>query len=172
MRFVAARSSHVNLAGSLPASGFNPFVLDCAFCDDGICYYDAGFIHASHSPNHMIGKEQWIRGDHVVLHFAFVNWEETLIKYAWYKCLERIRLPKKTISEINTDYDSGTNENGIKLTRIPDSWFASYAFFDASIFEQFPLWRAQQVAAWLKQYGKEHFAGLKLDAVDWSKYDH
>jgi glycosyltransferase involved in cell wall biosynthesis len=147
-------------------------ILDCAFCDDGVCYYDAGFIHASHSPNHLTGKEKWMMNkSRVVLHFAFVNWEENQIKYAWYKCLERIRLPEKSIESINADYDPGTDEKGIKLVHIPEKWIAGYDFFDPSICNDFPLWRAYQIVAWFKEYGKEYFNGLHVDTLDWSKYE-
>lgn len=140
-------------------------ILDVAFCDDGVCYYEAGFIHASHSPQHRLAGEKWVMDNHVVLHFAFVNWHEVAIKYAWYKCLERIRMPEKPIDAINYAYNSGTDENGMQLVRIDDEWLAGYDFFDAAIFDEFPLWRAHQIAQWIQEYGDEYFAGLGLHPI-------
>jgi len=146
-------------------------ILDFAFCDDGVCYYDAGFIHSSHSPHHRKGGERWLKDDlHVILHFAFVNWEEVLIKHAWYKCLEHIRLPTKACYTINAEYASATDERGIKLAHINDRWLVGYDFFDPSIFNHISHWRAEQIKGWFAQYGKDHFADLAIWNINWDAY--
>jgi len=137
-------------------------ILDCGFCDDGVCYYDSGFIHASHSPQHRSGGEKWMIGDQVILHFAFVNWQDVVVKYAWYQCLERIRLPEKSSDAINESYRSGTNEQGIEYRRINDTWLSGYPFFNPDVFYQGASWRTQQIKQWFEQYGKDYFAGLAL----------
>lgn len=144
-------------------------ILDCAFCDDGICYYDLGFLHVSHSPQHLTGKERWVMDNKVALHFAFVNRQEVLIKHAWYKCLERIRLPDKPAAEINAAYDRGISENAIILARIPDTWFA-YDFFDPAIGDHIFSWRAQHINRWFDEYGKDYFADLTIWDIDWDTY--
>ena len=142
-------------------------ILDCAFHDDGMCYYDSEFIHTSHSPQHRIAGERFIRDNHVVLHFAFVNWQDVLIKFAWYKCLERVRLPQKSILQINREYASGTDETGAVLQAIDGAWVENYGFFDPSVFQSNSSWRIKQIKAWFQEFGKDYFADLHIWNIDW-----
>lgn len=143
-------------------------ILDCAWADDGVCYYDAGFIHSSHAPRHRVAGERWLKdNDHVVLHFAFVNWQQVKIKYAWYKCIERIRLPGKSIGSINQDYGSATEERGMRLMQAKKEWYRGYDFFDPNIFDYTPTWRIKQIKSWFDQYGKQYFADLSIWDINW-----
>ena len=106
-----------------------------AFCDDGVCRYESAFIHTSRHPHQLTGNTITLPGyTYGVLHFQFVNWRNLLVKQAWYRCLERIRLPEKPAQEINALYAPSKDEKELKLKAAPQNWFAAYDFFDPSIF--------------------------------------
>ncbi len=138
------------------------------FCDNGIAYYPDGFLHASSIPKGLQGK-YYPHQDmtHGILHFQFVNWENLLIKQAWYRCLEHIHDPKKSIYDINSTYGQSKDERNIRFKKAPKAWFA-YSFFDESIFEQPEQWRKKQVNEWFKCYGKDFFRHLDIWDVDWN----
>lgn len=134
------------------------------FCDDGYSSYSSEFIHTTRVPGY--GTIYRMPNTHVVLHFGYSNWSNFLIKLAWYKCMERIRLPHKTSQAINDGYAFCTDENGIRFSPVLSEWTA-YPFYDPSIAKIPEMWRAKQVKEWFKEYGKEFFADLKIWDVDW-----
>lgn len=144
------------------------------FCDDGVCKHlpnGKEFTHISRIPNTLRGKIHSIPGyTHGVMHFQFVNWRNLLVKQAWYRCLEHIRLPQKTAQEINYRYAPSKNEDGLGLMPVPAEWYKGYAFFDRSLYEKeksTEQWRERQVVGWFQEYGKEYFADLDVWDVDW-----
>ena len=104
-----------------------------------------------------------------LMHFQFVNWENLLIKQAWYRCLERIRNPLLPIADINKKYAPSKNEDDISLSPCHEEWFEGYAdFFDPNIYEEPESWRKKQVNEWFNQYGLAFFLGLDIWDVDWT----
>lgn len=141
-----------------------------AFCDDGQCFYKSDFIHTSRVPDNLAGQTLVISGyEFGVLHFQFVNWRNLLIKQAWYRCLEHIHHPNKSITEINTRYAPSKDETGLGLKLAPPEWFGGYEFFEPAIFDQPETWREAQVLNWFEQYGRTFFAELDIWDVDWNK---
>src|SRR5690606_27910652 len=95
-----------------------------AFCDDGECSYQSEFIHTSRVPANLKGRRCEVPGySHGLLHFQFTNWRNLLLKQAWYRCLERIRDPKKNVAAINDRYAPSKDERGLGLKPVPKSWF-------------------------------------------------
>jgi len=151
-------------------SPWKPRYINCIFCDDGKCFYkNNGFIHTPHIPTNLIGKTVKLKDpDYGLMHFQFVNWENLLIKQAWYRCLERIRYPEKAINDINALYAPSKDETNLKVTQVPDDWFDHYNFIDSSVLEKPEVWRKKQVLEWFAQYGKQQFVDLDIWDIDWS----
>lgn len=138
------------------------------FCDDGKSGYSSEFIHTGPIPTTKRTYRLSTTYDVGLLHFQFVNWDNLLLKQAWYRCLERVRLPKKSIKEINSRYAPSKNEQGLQRTRCPQEWFEYYSFFDRSVYNKPDNWRKEQVNEWFKIHGKKYFKNLDIWDVDWS----
>jgi len=139
------------------------------FCDDEKCSYASEFIHTPRIPTNLNGKIYKIEGyKSGLLHFQFVNWNNLLVKQAWYRCLERIMNPQKSISEINNCYAPSKDEKNLRLAPAPDDWLKGYPFFDQKIYDLPQTWNKEQIQDWLHTYGKEYFAGLDIWDVGWS----
>lgn len=142
---------------------------DFVFCDDGTCSYSSEFIHTSRVPK-LHGCVHKIEGyEYGVLHFQWVNWENVSIKQAWYRCLERIRLPEKSVKEINERYDASIDETNIGYKDAPPAWFSRYSFFDANCYDCPDMWRKKQVLGWFAQCGIDYFKDLHIWHIDWFK---
>lgn len=150
------------------ANDNRPFI----FCDDNNCYYASEFIHTKRVPENLKGTTYRIEGyEYGVMHFQFVNWENLLIKQAWYRCLEHIRQPQKPLDEINRRYAPSKDETGIYFEPSPSNWFIGYPFFDPYAFDIPEIWRREQVNEWFRTYGAEYFYGLDIWDVDWNIVD-
>ncbi|PKN03213.1 hypothetical protein CVU75_03410 [Candidatus Dependentiae bacterium HGW-Dependentiae-1] len=139
------------------------------FCDDGISEYHSEFIHTHRYPTTLCqGKEIGITPieTYGVLHFMAVNWRNMRIKQAWYRCLERIRVPEKSIELINRHYDFRESEQNRCCLHASQSWFA-YPFFKPAAYEAPEQWREKQILSWFSQYGKDFFADLDIWDIDW-----
>lgn len=145
---------------------YKPFV----FRDNWSSFYTSDFIHTPRIPFGLKGRALRIPGPQVgVMHFQFVEWENLLIKQAWYRCLELIRNPAKNPEEINKKYAPSKNEEGLQTEKVPASWFTLYESFDYSGYISPDNWRKDQVLAWFSQYGKNFFAKLDIWDITWSE---
>jgi hypothetical protein len=132
----------------------------CIFCDDGKATYQSNFIHTSRIPK-MKGKRFELKGRDVgLLHFQFVNWPNLALKQRWYRWLERVRDPEKSIDAINAKYADSVDESALGLRESPTKWFDGYDFFDASIFDLPDTWRLTQMEEWSNEHGADYFQGL------------
>lgn len=142
------------------------------FCDDTRCSYTSDFLHTSRVPGNLKGKSITLKQydndyTHGVLHFQFVNWRNLLIKQAWYRCLEHIRYPAKSIAEINAVYGESKKEQDLKVAKAPRSWLSHYTFFSPSVYDLPEQWRERQILHWFNQYGKAFFEPLDIWDIDW-----
>lgn len=143
----------------------------CIFCDDGTSDYGSLFIHAPRVPADLKGRRLKIEGyKYGLLHFEFVHWRNLLIKQAWYRCLEHIRTPEKSVTDINKGYGITKDERNMRLKSAPSKWFSRYTFFDPSIFNKPELWREEQILGWFNEYGRNYFADLDIWDIDWGNY--
>ena len=132
----------------------------CIFCDDGRAEYQSKFIHTSRIPK-MKGKRIKITDkDLGLLHFQFVNWPNLELKQRWYRWLEKVRDPEKTVAAINNKYANSVDESGLVLADTPAAWFDGYTFFDRAVFDIPDNWRLVQMREWQQQYGEDYFDGL------------
>ena len=57
-----------------------------------------GFLHTPRLPENLKGKTFKLEGyEYGFMHFQFIDWENLLVKQAWYRCLEHIRYSTKKI---------------------------------------------------------------------------
>jgi len=132
----------------------------CIFCDDGKSEYRSKFIHTSRIPR-MKGKRIKLHADDIgLLHFQFVNWSNLELKQRWYRWLERVRDPEKSIEAINQKYATSVDESGLQLAETPEPWFEGYSFFDKAIFDIPDNWRVVQMREWQQEFGEKYFEGL------------
>lgn len=139
------------------------------FCDDGKCSYEKSFLHTSRVPPNLSGTVYFLPKNYAIMHFQFVQWENLLIKQAWYRCLEHIRNPEKSISEINALYKPSKDETNLVLENIPDNWFEPYSYIDKSAYLKPEVWRKEQILGWFTQYGKAFFEELDIWDITWFK---
>jgi len=133
------------------------------FCDDKISFYSSEFIHTPRIPNITKGVSHKLEGYKAgLLHFQFVNWNNLLIKQAWYRCLEKITNPEKSIDEINNRYAPSKDEININLKPSDPDWFKYYSFFDFTIYQHDEKWRLKDINDWITKLGKEYFSGLDI----------
>ncbi len=137
------------------------------FCDDGICSYSSDFIHTGRTPNNLQGNDIILAGDYGVMYFQFVNWRNLLTKQAWYRCLEHIHNPQKSISAINSLYAPSKNEYNLKCKPVPSYWFTNYPFFNKEVYNKPEQWREKQVLEWFKEHGQHFFSNLDIWDIDW-----
>jgi glycosyltransferase involved in cell wall biosynthesis len=144
---------------------------DFVFCDDGKCSYVSDFLNTPRTPRDLNGNVRFVKGyDYGVLHFQFVNWRNLLVKQAWYRCLEHIRNPAKSIKEINELYGPSKDESNLRTAQAPAWWFANYTFLDLSVYQQPEGWKEKEVLSWFAQYGKNFFEELDIWDIDWEIY--
>ncbi len=136
------------------------------FCDNHKAEYSNAFLHGCNLPQNL-EPFSILDTNYGLLHFQFVNWRNLLIKHAWYRCLERIRKPQKSIPEINTLYGNTINETNVVLKPCPKSWFEGYTLFDPLIYEKPIVWREEQVLTWFDNYGQDFFEDLEIWNIDW-----
>lgn len=140
---------------------------DFVFCDDGICSYNSEFIHTNRTPTNLSGRVLTIEGDtYGMLHFQFLNWSNVVIKQSWYKILERIKTPEKSIAAINQRYQFSMDDSDVVVREVPSAWVKGYGFYDASVFDVQEQWRSAQMRQWIKQYGRDYFQGLDFWGLD------
>ncbi len=140
-----------------------------AFCDDGRATYQSGFIHTQRIPNGLKGRTvPVVNYVHGVMHFQFVDWPNLQIKQAWYRCMERVRQPRRAAREINAQYAPSEDESGLELRDVPVDWFAGYDNLDTSAFSARDERRGREVIGWFREHGAAHFADLDIWRVDWA----
>lgn len=137
------------------------------FCDTPEATYTSEQFHMQPAPQ-MNGKKKRLESyAYGLMHFQFVHWDNLLIKQAWYRCLERIKAPQKSIAEINSTYKPSKDEIGLKLRPSKKEWFEGYTFFEPSHLTTQESWRTKQVLGWFEQYGTDFFKDLDIWDIDW-----
>lgn len=133
------------------------------FCDDTEqkSFYDSAFIHTSRIPNRPrpCVLRSLVNFDYGVLHFQMVNWDNYLIKQAWYCCLEAIRSKNSSqrdwLEKYNYVFDQMNKKIICKVC--PNEWFDGYSFFKSSAYDVPENWRLQQIRSWMREYPRTLF---------------
>lgn len=104
-----------------------------------------------------------------LLHFQFVNWDNLLVKQAWYRCLEKIRNPQVDVVKLNQIYGESKREKGLRCLPVPASWYAGYQrFFDKTVYLKAQSYYRPQVLQWFQEYGQAFFRDLDIWDIAWS----
>ena len=160
-------------------------LIGCAFGDTEYANYAdnpkdsaSGFIHMSRLPKNLPASVHplfLIDVAYAIIHFRFANWENILVKRAWYMCLELIRshdasLHKegRTAQDINYFYTHNEpfDDTHAKFKEVPETWYA-YPDFDVACFAAPVSWRKKQVEEWLRIYGIDFFKELDIWHINW-----
>ncbi len=138
-----------------------------AFCDNGTASFDEECkIHTKRIPEGI--DKQYIldpNKKYGLLHFKYVNWDNVVIRNAWYQCLICTMWPTISRKQLGTFYKQKLEEQTGNLVNVNPSWFG-YSFFNLEDFAKPDHWRKQQIAEWFKKYGHDYFNDLSLPAVE------
>jgi len=135
------------------------------FCDDGVSWYESDFIHTLRIPAGLGRSETLIQPTFTygVLHFKSVNWQNIQLCQTWYKCIEHIKHPKKSIDRINRFYNSMLGRSHDKFLKANPKWFQGYEFLSPTIFEHMGDRKKIEIIKWIEQYGIDYFDELNID---------
>jgi hypothetical protein len=110
------------------------------------------------------GKRYRIDGPNLgVLHFQFSNWRSVVLKHYWYRALERIRMPEKSIDLINARYDSSLDEAGLLVSVSLEDWFRWYDLDVRELMVPKSYWRARELISWRDQHSSLLTDRLPID---------
>lgn len=145
---------------------FNEKMKCFIFCDDGKSFYYPQLLHINRSPLNLSGGANLELADerYGLIHLGYLNWHNVLTRQAWYKCLERVRNPHKSSTEINSWY-CAYKEKDASTKEVPAEWLAGYTFFDQHLFDHVEQWRKAQIDAWIERYGRAYFADLDIESI-------
>lgn len=153
-----------------------------AYCDDGVSTLSynlknshPGFLHFGRFPHKepqanypLFVYESNI--NHSIIHLAFINWDNVIVKKLWIIMLEIVRLKEnlynkkyypqgRTIQDISAFYNEFHNYDAenIQLAETPESWL-NYSFFKKEpYYANFAHNKLEDIRKWVKEYGAEFF---------------
>jgi hypothetical protein len=97
------------------------------------------------------------------MHFQFTDWRRIVAKHALYKMSEAWRWPgRKTVQEINRQYDATLNETGVELAPTPFEWFAPYTQILSKLHLNETPWHEAECRRLREIHGPRVFQGLNL----------
>jgi hypothetical protein len=101
-----------------------------------------------------------------LLHFQHVSWRRLLAKQALYQMTEVIRWPgRKPAHQIAEMYCGTVNEAGLRMSPIPDEWYAPYSDILHHMDVDAEPWQEAECRRLVAEHGREKFAGLNLFGV-------
>jgi glycosyltransferase involved in cell wall biosynthesis len=104
-----------------------------------------------------------------LMHSQFVNWENLLIKQAWYRCLEKIRNSDIDIAKINKTYGESKSEIDLRVLPTPENWFKGYDnLIDKTVYQKAKSLYKPQVLQWFALYSSAYFKELDIWDINWS----
>jgi hypothetical protein len=103
-----------------------------------------------------------------IMHHQFVNWRRMESKHRWYRCLERVRFPRKTAAEINALY-GWMNEPAMAIRPIRPEWRVLYPcdWIETLREERSDFWWDWEVLRMFATHGTDRFATLDIWSIDW-----
>jgi glycosyltransferase involved in cell wall biosynthesis len=136
-----------------------------AFCDHPSLYWQSkdGYDHHQRSP-HKSSMGAGMRGAGI-LHLQFASWRRLTAKHAWYKCMERLKYPSKSIADIEKQYSLAPNETGLQLADVPAEWWHPYEEYMHYLDLDRDPWQESAVRHMVADHGAEKFDGLNLYGV-------
>jgi glycosyltransferase involved in cell wall biosynthesis len=138
---------------------------DFIICDDGKINYSGNWIHEPRLP--IVNQTKQIPSNvGAVFHFQFSCWEAFQIKQSWYRCLERVKNPNKSTSEINSTYSITLYDGNCKTTKAPSEWYENVILPNIDEIYKNNNWRIKEINNWFEKYGVDYFRDLNIWHVD------
>lgn len=104
-----------------------------------------------------------------IMHLWASSERRLIEKHRLYKCVERIRWPKKTVAEIDKMYSLATEGTGPadcpntwKYSTTPASWWEPYSQLIKHLNIDSIPWQTVEIERLLSVYGVEYFKGLRI----------
>ncbi len=125
-----------------------------AFADNGASYPN-GTAHVQRTP---ATDSRCLKGPYGLIHWAFYNWTNNVLKQRWYLMLLRILDSHRLIER----YKPAEDETGLQCTELPAGWMPTTS--KASDYDPVKYWRLEEMRGWVRQYGLAYFEPLLDDA--------
>lgn len=101
-----------------------------------------------------------------MLHYQFADYRRLQVKHAWYKMMERVKYPDKSVEKIEAQYSVALDETGLKLDRIPPDWLLDYVpYCQTEVLMGLRSWHYDECERMWAERGPAYFAGLNLFGV-------
>lgn len=139
-------------AGTLLAFADAPKL--CWRAENGYDHHHRHPFNSSH-----VGSIQTSGG---VMHLQFASWRRLTAKQRWYRCVERVRWPQKSIAAIEGLYAPSTNETGARTSPVPAAWWEIYRHLMHHLDIEAEPWHEKDMQRMVEQYGAEYFHGLNI----------
>lgn len=136
-----------------------------AFADSPALCWRArdGYDHHHRSP--LGSVETRSIGGGGVMHLQFASRRRLAAKHAWYKMIERVRWPEKSVSEIERVYNLAMDERGVETAACPREWWQPYEHLRRHVDLSAAPWQEKECARLWREYGAVTFDGLDLFGV-------
>jgi glycosyltransferase involved in cell wall biosynthesis len=144
------------------ACEFTNLYKDFIFCDRADLNFQSSFLHFGKTPGENIPQNlvKISEQDGVVLHFAYADFDNAILRQAWYRCMELIRNPKDYI-KINNRYYLPKAGAGFKTLAVPNDWLVGLTLPKA-LEPVESSWRLKVILGWFDEYGAEFFEPLEI----------
>ncbi len=133
-----------------------------AFFDDGKIDYKRELVINDHTSRTPSCQENIHLNKYPLLHYQYINLDQSQTKQNWYKCSELISglEPKR----INHKYSVADNDGNITLKDVPKDWIMSP---DINIkYNKDEDWRYREILSWFDKYGIVFFEPLNIWQID------
>lgn len=97
-----------------------------------------------------------------VMHLQFASWRRLVAKQRWYRCVERVRWPHKSVAEIERLYAMSTNEVGARTTPVPAAWWEPYRHLMNYLDMDSEPWQEREIQRMVERHGPRYFDGLNI----------
>jgi len=142
-----------------------------AYWDNRRLRFEGHQIHLPRAPESTLTHAVRFKGIKV-LHYQFVTWQRMLSKQRYYRVLERVMSPAKTLDAINQTYVITRDERGMVLKQVPDEWVRPWQDMGVDLehfAEEELYWYDIEVLRFFAQHGVKSFADLDIWDVDWEQ---
>jgi len=138
-----------------------------AYMDDGRGI-DGRYIHSPRIP-HNPDQPSLFLAHGKVLHYQYLDWERMKAKHRWYQCIERVKEPRKSATELYRQYHH-MDITWARKDPINPAWFAGYerrSLDVTSLDIERHTWFERETLKLLAEHGPEKFRRLAIWDVDW-----
>lgn len=134
-------------------------IKEIAFYDTGHMDYERKTVLNDHTGRVPLCQEHIVYEQHPLLHYQYINLEQSTMKQAWYMCSERIQgnSPRK----INHKYAVAMNTEHIHLEPVPKTWMTQIPTISFTYTPKTD-WRYLDIVSWFATYNISYFEALAI----------